>query len=66
MLKYTNMILSACAGYVKGYALTFRSRMMQDFHYWIAPEIFAGKSLDKSVFRKNAKKSIVGQLLVNA
>ena len=66
MLKYTNMILNACAGYAKGYALTFRSRMMQGFRYWIMQEAFVIKSWDKYVSRKNAKKSIVGQLLVNA
>ena len=40
--------------------------MMHDFHYWIMQEAFVIKSWDKYVFIKNAKKSIVGQLLVNA
>ena len=66
MLKFTNMTLNACAGYAKDYAPTFHNRMMHDFHYWIMQEVFAIKSWDKYVSIKNAKKSIVGQLLVNA
>ena len=70
MLKYTNMILNACAGYAKGYALTFQSRMMQGFRYWIMQEAFVTKSWDKYVFHKKCQKvncrSIVGQCTIQA